>query len=294
MLKKSIQIFLPEPAGDEKDPRILLSSGTYPASESSSKQVYCSNALLPQEPWRQPTNDELKLLLPIQKNDDGKLTHWNIGSALGVIRIPPDFLSPLDRLKLKEIETLENLVITHDEEVAISEVRDRISFYCQGSLKTEGLGINIANPDMITSTIDQRISKECEIYTGMHLDSWDKLPLKHRNKSRNRLCINLGREDRFFLFINLTLMDIFRALGLSETKDIHKYYRGLNLPQEFMSKNPTYPVLKLRISPGEAYIAPTDNMIHDATNKGTMYPDITLTFLGYFGIQHGVNLKVEA
>lgn len=284
MLKKSIQIFLPETGGDE-NPRIWLSSGTYPASESSFDRVcYRSNAFLPQAPWRQPTSDELRLLLPMPEDGD-ELARWNIGSDLGVVRIPPDCLSPLDRLNLNAIETREDRVITPDEEVAVAAVRDRILGYCQGSPKTEMLGINISNPNMTTTTIYERV--DGKIYAGMHLDSWDKLPLKHRHKSRNRLCINLGREDRFFLFINLTLMDMFRALGLSEAKDIYKHYRGLKLPAEFMSKNPAYPVLKLRISPGEAYIAPTDNIIHDATNRGTQHPDITLTFLGCFGIQNG-------
>jgi hypothetical protein len=285
MLKKSIQIFLPEPGGDENNPRIWLSSGTYPASESSFEQVcYRSNAFLPQAPWRQPTSDELRLLLPMPE-DGGELAHWNIGANLGVVRIPPDCLSPLDRLNLNAIETLEDRVITPDEEVAVAEVRDRILGYCQGSPKTEILGINSSNPNMTTTTIYERVDADCKTYAGMHLDSWDKLPLKHRHKSKNRLCINLGREDRFFLFINLTLMDMFHALGLSEAKDMYKHYRGLKLPEEFMRKNPAYPVLKLRISPGEAYIAPTDNIIHDATNQGTRYPDITLTFLGYFGIK---------
>jgi hypothetical protein len=291
MLKKSIQIFLPESGEDDKNPRMWLSSGTYSASDSSfDGRCYRTNAFLPQSPWRQPTSDELRLLLPMPK-DGSELAPWNIGSSLGVVRIPPDCLSPLERLNLNAIETIEDRVITPDEQVAVAEVRDRILGYCQGSSKTEMLGINTSSPNMTTTTIYERIDTDRQTYAGMHLDSWDKLPLKHRSKSKNRLCINLGREDRFFLFINLTLMDMFYALGLSEDRDIHKYYRALKLPEKFMSKNPEYPVVKLRVSPGEAYIAPTENMIHDATNQGTHYPDLTLTFLGHFGIQNGNESK---
>ena len=49
-----------------------------------------------------------------------------------------------------------------------------------------------------------------------------------------------------------------------------------------MRSCPNYPVARLRIDPGEAYILPTDNLIHDASTEGTRCPDITLTFLGFF------------
>jgi hypothetical protein len=285
MLKKSVRIFLPDPHdSEENSPRIWLSSGICPASDSEFDRIrYRDNAFLPQEPWRQPTDEELSLLVPRQE-DLGQLNRWDLGSDLGVVRIPPECLLPLDKLNLHSIESGTDRSIISDEEIAISEVRDRILGYCQGSTATEILGINIAAPDLTTITIDRQLDVEQQTYAGMHLDSWDKLPLKHRHKSRNRLCINLGKEDRFFLFIDLTLMDIFRALGLSETKDIYKYYRGLQLGEAFMYQYPNCPVVKLRVAPGEAYIAPTENIIHDATNRSTRHPDLTLTFLGYFGV----------
>ena len=57
------------------------------------------------------------------------------------------------------------------------------------------------------------------------------------------------------------LDDRVRSLRLSETKDIYKHYRGLRLGEEFMRQQPNYPVVKLRVAPGEAYIAPTENII---------------------------------
>lgn len=43
-----------------------------------------------------------------------------------------------------------------------------------------------------------------------------------------------------------------------------------------MKLYPDYPVIKLRIAPGEAYIAPTGQIIHDGTSMGKQYPDVTL------------------
>ncbi len=49
-----------------------------------------------------------------------------------------------------------------------------------------------------------------------------------------------------------------------------------------MKRYPDYPVIKVRVAPGEAYIAPTENMIHDGSTVGKQYPDIHLTLFGYF------------
>ena len=49
-----------------------------------------------------------------------------------------------------------------------------------------------------------------------------------------------------------------------------------------MSACSVYPVVRLQIDPGEAYIMPADNLLHDASTERTRFPDITLTFLGYF------------
>jgi hypothetical protein len=75
---------------------------------------------------------------------------------------------------------------------------------------------------------------------------------------------------------------MFQDLGLRDPEDIYGDFRGLYLGQRFMKACPDYPVVQLRIEPGEAYIFPTDNLIHDASTNGKQFPDITLTFLGCF------------
>ena len=55
------------------------------------------------------------------------------------------------------------------------------------------------------------------------------------------------------------------------------------LGQAFMQRYPDYPVIKVRVAPGEAYIAPTENMIHDASTVAKRVPDLHLTFLGHIG-----------
>ena len=43
---------------------------------------------------------------------------------------------------------------------------------------------------------------------------------------------------------------------------------------------PDYPVVRLTIRPGEAYIAPTENLIHDGSTLGMTSPDLALHMIG--------------
>ena len=73
---------------------------------------------------------------------------------------------------------------------------------------------------------------------------------------------NTRKNDRFFLFLNLTMQTIIRLvneqLGIDEiTMNHHEY------TMKFFTFFPNYPITKLRVRPFEAYIAPTENIIHD-------------------------------
>ena len=59
--------------------------------------------------------------------------------------------------------------------------------------------LRIADPDLVTLT--QGNDRRQRI--GIHLDSWDRQPLRHRHRSCNRICINLSREPRALLLLNL-------------------------------------------------------------------------------------------
>jgi hypothetical protein len=82
--------------------------------------------------------------------------------------------------------------------------------------------------------------------------------------------------------MNLTLAEMFKNLGRDVASEEDKY--GINVGHDFMRSFPGYPVLRVRIRPREAYIAPTDNLIHDGSSVGKNYPDIAVHLLGYFGV----------
>lgn len=121
-------------------------------------------------------------------------------------------------------------------------------------------------------------------FIGLHKDSSNKEMTIHTSyKFGNRLTINLGKESRYFLFINLTIIQIYNMLikqkGLERQKINNK-----NVTQMFFKYFPDYPVLKIEQKPYEYYIAPTDNCIHDGATLERRSLDIVMTYLGHFKI----------
>lgn len=123
----------------------------------------------------------------------------------------------------------------------------------------------------MTTTVD-----ETGAYIGLHLDNWDGLPLEDRHEARNRVCINIGPAERYLLVVPTTITECIRngillpEVNHGEAKDA--FFSVLKHPS----------LVRVRVSPGQAYIAPTENIIHDASTDGVMQPTYTLTARGFF------------
>lgn len=90
---------------------------------------------------------------------------------------------------------------------------------------------------------------------GLHLDNWDRLPARRRRDSRNRACLNLGPEARSLLLVDL---DLLASCGPEQVPDT-------DLGRALAARAPTPPrVVRVRVPPGWAYVAPTELLLHDA------------------------------
>jgi uncharacterized protein len=140
-------------------------------------------------------------------------------------------------------------------------------------------GIAVKRPGLPTVSIDQNTNR----FIGLHLDDWHSFPLEQRHASPNRICVNLGLEDRFLLFINRPLAQMYQDITSAGCK-IRMTAGGTPIARAFMRLFPGYPVLRVRIRPGEAYIAPTENIAHDASSVGMSTMDVTLQVRGSFAL----------
>ena len=97
--------------------------------------------------------------------------------------------------------------------------------------------------------------------------------------------INLGSECRYFLFINLSITQIYDLVSKYHNIANKDNLGRTGLAIMFMELFPNYPVIKLRVNPGEAYIANTEHIIHDGSTKGTHHLDIFFTMRSIFNFK---------
>jgi hypothetical protein len=238
---------------------VSYSQGTRPIHDDR----YRPDARVPREPWS-------AILREASTADDG----WEHRRHVAVVALPEEILATVRRMGLHrlspEVARLQ-LASGIGRSVLERSLRLLDPFRCPDSdMLSLGHRVQVARDP--TLTIDKRNG----LKPGIHVDSWDAAPLEGRGRSRNRLCMNLGESTRYFLFVGLTLQGIWERLGRPQVAV------GGSLGQLFLERYPDYPVTRLAIQPGHAYIAPTENLLHDGAGSSDGMIDISYTMLGWF------------
>jgi hypothetical protein len=133
-------------------------------------------------------------------------------------------------------------------------------------------------PGLLTMT--RAVDQDARI--GLHFDRWDNLSVDELEASSNRVSINLGPSDRYFIFLNQTasgMAAILEREGLRVVRDV----RAIGLA--FMSAFSDYPIVRIRLRPGDAYIAPTENILHDGSSFGVVETNQYLSLRGRFNFR---------
>ena len=118
------------------------------------------------------------------------------------------------------------------------------------------------------------VTWDCERdnHPGLHVDSWDRAPLAARAVSTNRVCVNLGSGPRRFLFCDrgLDLMHAaLAAVGIEAACPD-------SIADRFLERFPDYPLLGITLQPGDAYVAPTEYILHDGQAEGVTNSTLTI------------------
>jgi hypothetical protein len=264
---------------DDCADRVRLSSGTTVAHEGRLDGKYQEGAVVPRPNWRSLTAADRRVLI-------AESCPKAYGNTVSVIGIPSPLLDPFRSLRGAGAER----PTKYDPFLKISDknqskAADAIIAYLQQHFQRSSAGkdcgieggIFTRPPGLATVTWDP----EARAYIGLHVDSWYGFPLERREYAPNRICVNLGQEDRFFLFSNIPVGRMYQLAKHSDTSasvDI-----GLTSGvRAFMISYPYYPVVRVRIRPGEAYIAPTENIAHDGSSVDMNHTDVTLSIRGCF------------
>jgi hypothetical protein len=223
--------------------------GASPSGDTS----YEDGALVPAGEWRLPTpDDQLQIsLAPVDGNpfvammDLKDVTEplWEFGC------VTRDNIRDVRKNAAVEL-WYESIIWPHIQDI-------------WGDIELRYNGANENPPNCITTTINYRTDR----FLGLHLDTWEVIPILDRRSSLYRLCINIGFDDRYFIF-GLTPTDEFM------TDDYEKYYYSGKLrysyTDQIRDRAPKFGMrlCRLRVPPGFAYIAPTDLLLHDASTIG--------------------------
>lgn len=255
-------------AGDDLAARVTIHpEGTirHDGEARFGPQLYRAGAFLPRGSARAATRGELAVL-------HGGAVAPGRNHAIGIVRLPAALVDALrfawigegridpDALRAAPFDQLPGALAP--------------GWRVDGDLLPLGYARNPAG--FHTVTFDARAAR----FIGLHIDDLDALPLARREESTNRICVNLGQDARHLLFVNVGAPRMAQMLTGRAAGDDAWALRATPLIHAFLGAFPGYPVFRLAVFPGEAYIAPTENMIHDGSTLGMTADDRQLTVRG--------------
>ncbi|MCX4696379.1 hypothetical protein [Streptomyces sp. NBC_01408] len=142
-----------------------------------------------------------------------------------------------------------------------------------GDGQAKYLGQALAKPDMLTSTDNYQDGR----LIGLHLDNWDKLNYGQKATGRRRLALNLGPGTRYILLGALDAQAVCRAV---HPEDYAYRYPSTDDYRAHVAAGHPIRCVRIRLAPGEGYIAPTEYLLHDGSTEGQDQPSAMAFWLG--------------
>ena len=266
-LHPDVKAYFPEDTPDHLFAlsRISLSAGTVDAS--SVGLPYVTHARIPIGEWRIPTPVELHNILT--------LTPLPRSNCVVISRI-------LGQPELTEIHAEFRTIRSRFgnpqdlNERLISLVTPILRSKCQICDVSKVFGLNTDPGRLPTTSINRQIN----LFAGLHVDVWEERNLDERHLCANRISISLGKSHRYFLFVGVSVAEMKEALA--DCSIGNELTSIAYVTTRFLEKYPDYPVVRIRLEGGEAYFAPTENIIHDGSTSDCAVPPYTFAMQGVF------------
>ncbi|MFC5664450.1 hypothetical protein ACFP3U_15835 [Kitasatospora misakiensis] len=128
--------------------------------------------------------------------------------------------------------------------------------------------------DTLTTTVNP---ENDGLRIGLHLDNWDQQTCANRLDSRRRLMVNLGPAPRYLLIGEFDATWICRELYPGDHADRYPHTDDV---AEFVARW-SMECLRIRIDPGEGYVAPTEVLVHDGSTTGITGRSTAAFWLGH-------------
>lgn len=271
--------------------RLMISSGSQTAAVAGLADKYVPGAWVPRAPWRVLTKAEITIV-----------GASSIASAPGATL---EILSPDGR----EARAAAHKAIALGTQLSTGK-HDATEQFIGGLIDAAGdllrfltasatrrfrcastLRLAMSGAGLLTTTRDPSQGNRL---LGLHVDSHEKKPLPERVLSRRLLAINLTPEPRALLFVNLPLEQMGNKMLSLNSSHTGAANNATDLGRAFMAHAPNYPVLRLILDPGEAYLAPVQNMIHDGCTDCRRHTDVIARAFGEYerwSIEEGLSMQ---
>ncbi|MDN3580916.1 hypothetical protein [Mucilaginibacter flavus] len=237
-------------------------------------------AILPKSDWRPLSESEQKMLRPPKPS-----AHYN---TIFLGELTEQQVQHLKELKLTDATTLEDIyALFRRNELVAKQLNDDLNVFLHNisgnkPYKFHCFGATYPNLASVSRLQKEHFPKDVR-YLGLHNDCTSAMSIHTAQKFGNRISINLGKQAREFLFVNLSLKQAYNMIK-KKSSSCAAQVDLITMPRIFFSLYPEYPVLKIKLNPYQYYIAPTNNCFHDAQTLGNQFLDITMIFFGTFFI----------
>jgi hypothetical protein len=246
------------------------SRGTLAALDTVYCDAYLSHAIIPATQWERP-----ELNLSALESADAATSR--LGDFVGLV----DFGISADeivriRKQVSERHTLEGPIA----ESMLGYLAEGVT--CEGDARYLGLEYTKDSAPTLTWDVDGR-------RTGLHVDTFFRCAIEDRVQSPNRVCINLGPEDRYFIFSDIPVSAMRDALVEAGKLPPALQNEVAAITALFFRTHPGCGVNAIRTRPGEGYIAPTEYLVHDGFVPGRVI-NCSASFIGKFRHRRAVSL----
>jgi hypothetical protein len=250
--------------GDLGPNRIEVSYGTCSVTSDN----YERGSIVPKSPWRSAPNSEFSLLARTDIPGPGEIVR--------VVRFPDKILTSFHEL-LRKIDYTDRLAVgcvvgaakgrkIYREFCEYFETLRQL-YHQQGEHFGAG-GICIKEKDLLSVTTQPGTST----FIGLHVDNYYGYQMGGLRSAPVRICGNLGFDDRFFLFCPVSMDRVWEIVRMEP--DVEASFGPTRIARNYLAMHPEIEIVRLRVRPGEAYIAPTENLIHDGSSFGSVAADI--------------------
>jgi hypothetical protein len=244
---------------------------------------YVSHAYVNKRDWRKLTEDELaSLAVDETRNDHNTVYVGEVPDELKTCFQEIGLQESMDRDEVfRRFEanpslTMKATQLLNDFLAPLSNNK-KFNFHC--------IGVNYPNVELVaanTTMLPKGFKQAEKKFLGIHNDGTQLMTIDTAHEFGNRISINLGKDSRYLLFVNLPLKEAHNMLKekLSEAEIAN--VNVSNIPEYFFKYFPDYPVIRIQQKPYQYYIAATDNFFHDGSTLGSTHLDVCIVYFGSF------------